>query len=53
MSGINSIGGRADISQVLAEMKNLRAQVQNTELQTPEISPSRINTTLAFMPLRQ
>ncbi|KZY31927.1 MULTISPECIES: flagellar hook-basal body complex protein FliE [unclassified Oleiphilus] len=45
MSGINSVGARADINQVLAEMKNLRAQVQKTQVQTEEISPTKINAT--------
>ena len=36
MSGINSIAGRADINQVLAEMRNLRAQVQKPEVQNPQ-----------------
>jgi len=30
---------------VLAEMKNLRAQVQKTQVQTEEISPTKINAT--------
>jgi flagellar hook-basal body complex protein FliE len=42
MSGINSISGRADISQVLAEMRNLRAQVKPAESLQPEMSPTRI-----------
>jgi flagellar hook-basal body complex protein FliE len=43
MSGINSVGARADINQVLAQMKTLREQVQKTDLQTPELSPTKIN----------
>ena len=31
MSGINSVTGRADINQVLAEMRNLRAQVRGPQ----------------------
>ncbi|MFT6028539.1 MAG: flagellar hook-basal body complex protein FliE [Oleiphilaceae bacterium] len=42
MSGINSVAGRADINQVLADMKNLRAQVQKPQDLIPEISPNRI-----------
>ena len=42
MSGIGSISGRADINSVLAEMRNLRAQVQKPEALRPEISPSKI-----------
>jgi len=42
MSGINSVTGRADISQVLAEMRNLRAQIQPAEQLQPEISPTKI-----------
>ena len=45
MSGINSISGRADISQVLAEMRNLRAQVRPAESLQPEMSPTRIQGT--------
>lgn len=44
MSGINSVGARADINQVLAQMKSLREQVQKTDLQTPEVSPTKINS---------
>jgi flagellar hook-basal body complex protein FliE len=43
MSGINSVSGRADINQVLAEMRNLRAQVQKPEALQPEISPTKIS----------
>jgi len=42
MSGINSVTGRADISQVLAEMRNLRAQIQPAEQLQPEISHTKI-----------
>lgn len=42
MSGINSVAGRADINQVLADMKNLRAQVQKPQELNPEMSPTRI-----------
>ncbi len=42
MSGINSVSGRADINQVLAEMRNLKAQVQKPENLQPEMSPTRI-----------
>lgn len=42
MSGINSVAGRADINQVLAEMRNLRAQVQRPEALRPEISPNQV-----------
>jgi flagellar hook-basal body complex protein FliE len=45
MSGINSVSGRADINQVLAEMRNLRAQVQRPQEVTPEISPTKIQGT--------
>jgi len=36
MSGISSVAGRADINQVLAEMRTLRAQVQRPETLRPE-----------------
>jgi len=36
MSGISSVAGRADINQVLAEMRNLRSQVQKPETLRPE-----------------
>lgn len=42
MSGINSVTGRADISQVLAEMRNLRAQIQPAQQLQPEVSPTKI-----------
>tara|TARA_R110002072_G_scaffold154_1_gene991 strand:+ start:49004 stop:49378 length:375 start_codon:yes stop_codon:yes gene_type:complete len=42
MSGINSVAGRADINQVLADMKNLRAQVQRPQELRPEMSPTKI-----------
>lgn len=42
MSGINSVAGRADINQVLAEMRNLRAQVQKPQALKPEISPTHV-----------
>ncbi|KZX72419.1 flagellar hook-basal body protein FliE [Oleiphilus sp. HI0009] len=45
MSGINSVTGRADISQVLAEMRNIRAQIQPAEQLKPEVSPTQINPT--------
>lgn len=45
MSGINSVGARADINQVLADMRNLRAQVQKTQVPNQEISPTKINAT--------
>ena len=44
MSGINSVTGRADISQVLAEMRNLRAQIKPAEDLKPEVSPTRIDS---------
>jgi len=47
MSGINSVSGRADINQVLAEMRNLRAQVQRPQELNPEISPTKIQGTQA------
>ncbi len=47
MSGINSVSGRADINQVLADMRNLRAQVQKPQELRPEISPNKIQSTQA------
>lgn len=44
MSGINSVTGRADISQVLAEMRNLRAQIKPAEDLKPGVSPTRIDS---------
>jgi len=43
MSGIGAVSGRADINQVLAEMRNLRAQVQKPETLRPEALGSEIN----------
>lgn len=43
MSGVNSVSGRADIAQVLADMRNLRAQVRPAENLQQEISPTKIN----------
>jgi flagellar hook-basal body complex protein FliE len=45
MSGIGSVSGRADINSVLAEMRNLRSQVQKTDELRPEISPNKIQGT--------
>ncbi len=45
MSGIGSVSGRADINSVLAEMRNLRTQVQKTDALRPEISPTKIQGT--------
>lgn len=45
MSVINSVSGRADISQVLAEMRQLRSQVQATQELPTEISPTKIQGT--------
>jgi len=42
MSGINSVAGRADINQVLADMRSLRAQTQKPEPLGPEASPTKI-----------
>ena len=42
MSGIGAVAGRADINQVLAEMRNLRAQVQRPQSLQPEMAPSQI-----------
>ena len=47
MSGINSVSGRADINQVLADMKNLRAQVQKPQELKPAMSPTQIQGTQA------
>ncbi|MDX1452540.1 MAG: flagellar hook-basal body complex protein FliE [Oleiphilaceae bacterium] len=45
MSGIGSVSGRADINQVLAEMRSLKAQMQKPEAVRPEISPTQIKPT--------
>lgn len=45
MSGINSVTGRADISQVLAEMRNIKSQIKPAEEIQAEISPTRIQPT--------
>jgi len=42
MSGVNSVSGRADINQVLADMRNLRSQVQKPEALRPEEVPGQI-----------
>ncbi len=42
MSGIGSVSGRADIAQVLAEMRNLRAQVQKASPQQEIAAPSQL-----------
>jgi len=51
MSGIGSISGRSDINSVLAEMRNLRSQVQKTDELRPEISPNKIQGTQEAKPL--
>tara|TARA_R110001592_G_scaffold38315_2_gene126484 strand:- start:25326 stop:25700 length:375 start_codon:yes stop_codon:yes gene_type:complete len=45
MSGINSVAGRADINQVLADMRNLRAQVQKPQELRPENVLNKIQST--------
>ena len=45
MSGISSVSGRSDIAQVLADMKNVRAQIQRPETIGTETAPGKINTT--------
>lgn len=45
MSGINSVTGRADISQVLAEMRNIKSQIKPAEEIQAEISSTRIQPT--------
>jgi len=42
MSGLGPVSGRADIAQVLAEMRNMRAQIQKVDLPQNEISPNAI-----------
>lgn len=44
MSGIGAIADRADISKVLAEMRNLRAQMQKVDNHA-ELSPSQLRPT--------
>jgi flagellar hook-basal body complex protein FliE len=51
MSGVGSISGRTDINSVLAEMRNLRSQVQKTDQLRPEISPNKIQGTQEAQPL--
>jgi flagellar hook-basal body complex protein FliE len=51
MSGIGSVSGRSDINSVLAEMRNLRSQVQKTDELRPEISPNKIQGTQEAKPL--
>lgn len=42
MSGIGPVSGRADIAQVLAEMRNMRSQMQQVEMPSSEIKPGAI-----------
>ena len=44
MSGIGSVTGRADITQVLADMKSLRAQIQKPETVQSELSANRVQS---------
>lgn len=44
MSGIGAIADRADISKVLAEMRNLRAQMQKVDNHA-ELSPTQLRPT--------
>ncbi len=44
MSGINSVSGRADINQVLAEMRALKSQVQKTQQLNAEVNPTKIQS---------
>ncbi len=43
MSGINSIGDRADINSVLAQMRAMKAQLRQPERVDNEISPRDVN----------
>ncbi|MCP5160338.1 MAG: flagellar hook-basal body complex protein FliE [Hahellaceae bacterium] len=43
MSGINSVGDRADINSVLAQMRAMKAQLRQPERVGNEISPSQVN----------
>ncbi len=45
MSGIGSVSGRADINQVLADMRALKSQMQKPEAIRPEESPTAIKPT--------
>lgn len=45
MSGIGPVTGRADINQVLAEMKSLRSQIQQPQALQAEQPASRIQST--------
>lgn len=47
MSGVSSVAGRSDIAQVLADMRNLRAQIQRPEIPATELAPGRISETKA------
>lgn len=42
MSGVGPISGRADIAQVLAEMRNMRAQMPQVDSAQTEMSPTAI-----------
>ncbi|PJF37748.1 MAG: flagellar hook-basal body complex protein FliE, partial [Phototrophicales bacterium] len=42
MSNINSVTGRADINEVLAQMRNVKAQIQKTSLSEP--SPGQLGS---------
>lgn len=45
MSGVSSVAGRSDIAQVLADMRNLRAQIQRPELSANELAPGKVAET--------
>lgn len=45
MSGVSSVAGRSDIAQVLADMRNLRAQIQRPELPANELAPGKVAET--------
>lgn len=53
MSGIGSVSGRSDINQVLAEMRNIRSQVQKPEALRPELSPGQINPSQSTQPAQE
>lgn len=51
MSGINNITDRSDIQRVLAEMRNMRSQMQRPEPLGNEPKPQAINSTTKAEPI--
>lgn len=51
MAGIHNVAGRADINQVLANMKSMRSQIQPQAIPREEVRPGEVKPTSQVEPL--